>query len=457
MPHYFAPLAYLPTGWHSDVCIEVDPNGMIVATTANHSGENCQRLSGALVPGMPNLHSHAFQRAMAGLSEQRNHPHDSFWSWREQMYQVALTITPEQMYQIARYLYIELLEGGYTSVAEFHYLHHDPTGQPYAPVDEMVDAISRAATDAGIALTLLPTLYSYSDFASAPPSQMQRRFIQSTEQYLRQIERIKPLIAGRAQQRMGGCFHSLRACTAQQITQVLEELPNDWPIHLHISEQQQEVNRSLAVHGTTPLHWLSEHVELDARWCLIHATHLSEAERHYAACQQAVIGLCPSTEASLGDGIFNAVDYLAQGGRIGIGSDSHVCTDVSEELRWLEYTQRLTAQQRNCLASRAHPSTGERLLRATLQGGAQALAQPVGQINTGFRADWLMLDLDNPWLMQTPSTHLLDSWLFAHPKRAIKAVMVAGRWRVQSGEHDIKAQASQALTDALRSLRQALS
>lgn len=453
MERYLAPLAYLPSGWQRNVCIEIDEHGFITQIIPNHAGVQCQKLTGAILPGMPNLHSHAFQRAMAGLGEQRLNPHDSFWSWREQMYQVALQITPEQLYVIAKSLYMEMLEGGFTSVAEFHYLHHDTNGKPYPGNDEMADAISRAATDAGIGLTLLPTLYSYSDFAMAPASDTQRRFIQTTEQYLTQLEKLKPLISTRSNQRLGGCFHSLRACTPEQINDVVAALPNDWPLHLHLSEQMREVNRCLEIHQTTPLDWLSRAVEINARWCMIHATHITTSELELLAKSKAVAGLCPLTEASLGDGLYEVDHFLAQGGRIGIGSDSHISVDVTEELRMLEYGQRLKHQQRNFLASEQYPSTAERLLVASYQGGAQALAQPVGQLAQGQRADFIELDMSAPYLASVNIEQLLDSWVFAHYKNTIKSVMVAGKWQVKEHQH-LEHQSMQAtLLETLTALR----
>ncbi|CAG9295859.1 formimidoylglutamate deiminase [Celerinatantimonas diazotrophica] len=453
MERYLAPFAYLPSGWQRNVCIEIDDNGFITQLTANDVSGQCQKLTGAILPGMPNLHSHAFQRAMAGLGEQRLNPHDSFWSWREQMYQVALQITPEQLYVIAKSLYMEMLEGGFTSVGEFHYLHHDANGKPYAGNDEMADAISRAAADAGIGLTLLPTLYSYSDFAMAPASSTQRRFIQTTEQYLAQLDRLKPLIQARPNQRLGGCFHSLRACTPEQINDVVATLPSDWPLHLHLSEQMREVNRCLEVHQTTPLDWLSRSVEINARWCMIHATHITTRELELLANAQAVAGLCPLTEASLGDGLFEVKRFLAKGGRIGIGSDSHISVDVSEELRMLEYGQRLKHQQRNFLANTQYPSTAERMLVESYRGGAQALAQPIGQLAVGQRADLIELDLSAPYLESANIEQLLDSWVFAHYKNAIQSVMVAGKWQVKEHQHLEHQSMHTHLLDTLTALR----
>ncbi|CAG8998655.1 MAG: 8-oxoguanine deaminase [Candidatus Celerinatantimonas neptuna] len=453
MTRYYAPQAYLPQGWTQNVIFDVSQNGFIRDIQIAPFDAQCEKLDGPVVPGMPNLHSHAFQRAMAGLAEQRTNPHDSFWSWREQMYHVALNIPPEQLYHIARYLYIELLEGGYTSIAEFHYLHHAPDGTPYRPLDEMADAISQAANDAGIGLTLLPTLYTYSDFAGRPPADTQRRFIQTTEQYLTGMKRLQKQLQTRPNQRLGGCFHSLRACSEKQLQAVVEELPSDWPIHIHISEQRREVEQCLITHNTTPLHWLSQHVDLNSRWTLIHSTHLTGEELSTLAKSGAIAGLCPTTEANLGDGIFPCRTYLNQGGAIGIGSDSHISTCFIEELRWLEYGQRLLEQQRNCLADETTPSTAERLLNEALLGGAKSLAQPIGKLAVNSRADWLVLDLDEPWLNCSPGTHLMDTWLFALKSPAIKDVMVAGRWSLKNGIHPQKQQAKTDLMQTLNTLR----
>ncbi|WP_287809372.1 formimidoylglutamate deiminase, partial [Pseudomonas sp.] len=375
MSAFFAERALLPSGWAENVRIEVGADGLITLLQANASAENALLLKGPLLPGMPNLHSHAFQRAMAGLAEVAGNPNDSFWTWRDLMYRLVGKISPEQLGVIARQLYIEMLKAGYTSVAEFHYVHHDTDGRAYEDPTELSRQISHAAASSGIGLTLLPVLYSHSGFGGQAPNDGQRRFINSTDAYLTLQQCLAPILAEQPAQRLGLCFHSLRAVTPEQISQVLAASDTSAPVHIHIAEQMKEVNDCLAWSGKRPLQWLYDNVPVDQRWCLVHATHADTDEVRRMAASGAVAGLCLTTEANLGDGLFPAVDYLAQGGRMGIGSDSHVSLSVVEELRWLEYGQRLRDQRRNRLYGQDQPMVGRTLYDAALQGGAQALGQ----------------------------------------------------------------------------------
>ena len=356
MSAFFAERALLPDGWANNVRLEVGADGLLTHIQVDASAQGAERLSGPLLPGMPNLHSHAFQRAMAGLAEVAGNPNDSFWTWRDLMYRLVGKISPHQLGVIARQLYIEMLKCGYTSVAEFHYVHHDHNGQAYADPAELSLQISHAASAAGIGLTLLPVLYSHSGFGGLAPNDGQRRFINSTQNYLDLQARLQPILAQQPAQRLGLCFHSLRAVTPQQISDVLAASDPQCPVHIHIAEQQKEVDDCLAWSGRRPLQWLYENTEVDQRWCLVHATHANPEEVSLMARSRAIAGLCLTTEANLGDGIFPAVDFLAQGGRMGIGSDSHVSLSVVEELRWLEYGQRLQDQRRNRLYRSDQPS-----------------------------------------------------------------------------------------------------
>ncbi|WP_455817854.1 formimidoylglutamate deiminase [Pseudomonas cerasi] len=447
MTRFFAPRALLADGWQHNVLIDVDAQGIITATTANSTPEGALRLNGVVLPAMANLHSHAFQRAMAGLAEVAGDPQDSFWTWRDLMYRMVQRLSPQQMGAIATHLYVDMLKGGYTQVAEFHYLHHQPDGQPY-PDDAMLRQLIHAADRSGIGQTLLPVLYSYAGFGSQPPQPGQKRFIQNTDSYLAQQQRLHQLIAGRPLHNQGLCFHSLRAVNEQQMRMVLESSPADLPVHIHIAEQEKEVNDSLAWSGERPVSWLLGRFTVDARWCLIHATHLDEQEIRRLAASQAVAGLCPTTEANLGDGIFPATDYVAQGGRWGIGSDSHVSLDVVEELRWLEYAQRLRDRRRNRIVTTQQSSVGDVLYQQALAGGAQACGVKIGSLQAGYRADWLVLAGD-ALLESTPDASLLNRWLFAGHRRQIQDVFVAGQQRIHAGQH-----AGQAAIDA--DLRQAL-
>ncbi|MBS7660661.1 formimidoylglutamate deiminase [Pseudomonas lalucatii] len=452
MPAFFAARALLAEGWAQNVRFEVDAAGYLEKITANGSEEGAQRLAGPVLPGMPNLHSHAFQRAMAGLAEVAAHPDDSFWTWRDLMYRLVERLDPEQFEVVARQLYIEMLKSGYTSVAEFHYVHHDSRGQAYADPAELALRIASAAQDAGIGLTLLPVLYSHAGFGGQAPSAGQRRFVHGTDSYLKLVERLRPELAGRPGQHLGLCFHSLRAVTPQQIAAVLAAERSDCPIHIHIAEQQKEVSDCLTWSGRRPLQWLYEHVAVDRRWCLVHATHANPEEVRCMARSEAVAGLCLTTEANLGDGIFPAVDYLAQGGRLGIGSDSHVSVSVAEELRWLEYGQRLRDQKRNRIYRRDQPTIGRSLFDAAAAGGAQALGQPVGGLAVGKRADLLVLDGDDPYIATAQGDAILNRWLFAGGDRQVRDVLVAGRWVIREGRHAAQEQTQQAFARVLRQM-----
>ncbi|WP_407729648.1 formimidoylglutamate deiminase [Pseudomonas helleri] len=452
MSVFFAERALLPTGWATHVRIEVGADGFLTRIQANADAQGAQRLNGPVLPGMPNLHSHAFQRAMAGLAEVAGNPNDSFWTWRDLMYRLVGKISPEQLGVIARQLYIEMLKAGYTSVAEFHYVHHDLSGQPYANPAELALRISEAARSTGIGLTLLPVLYSHSGFGGQAPNEGQRRFINSTEQYLTLQQQLKPLLAQQPAQQMGLCFHSLRAVTPEQLNDVLRASDTACPVHIHIAEQQKEVDDCMSWSGKRPIQWLYDNVEVDARWCLVHATHATPNEVRLMAHSQAVAGLCLTTEANLGDGIFPAVDYLAQNGRMGIGSDSHVSLSVVEELRWLEYGQRLRDQRRNRLYRSDQPMVGRTLYDAAVAGGAQAMGQPVAGLAVGQRADWLVLDGNDPYLATAQEDGILNRWLFAGGDRQVRDVVVNGQWVVRDGHHADEDVSSRDFTRVLREL-----
>ncbi len=452
MSAFFAERALLPEGWASDVRLEVNAAGVLTQVQAHGDRQGAEVLQGPLLPGMPNLHSHAFQRAMAGLAEVAGNPNDSFWTWRDLMYRLVAQLSARQLGVIARQLYIEMLKGGYTSVAEFHYVHQRPSGKPYDDPAELALQISQAAASAGIGLTLLPVLYSYSGFGGQAPNPGQRRFIHSTDSYLDLQARLRPVLAGQPNQRLGLCFHSLRSVTPRQISDVLAASDQHCPVHMHIAEQQQEVDDCLSWSGRRPLQWLYDHTPVDHRWCLVHATHAGADEVSSMARSGAVVGLCPTTEANLGDGIFPAVDYLAQAGRWGIGSDSQVSLSVAEELRWLEYGQRLRDQRRNRLYGRDQPMVGRALFDAALAGGAQALGQPIGTLQVGQRADWLVLDGNDPYLSTASGDAILNRWLFAGNDRQIRDVMVSGRWVVREGRHPGEAQSHLEFTQVLREL-----
>jgi formimidoylglutamate deiminase len=446
----FAPRALLPAGWAGDVLLEIAGDGSLVAATPDQvAPPGARRAAGPVLPGMPNLHSHAFQRAMAGLAERAGQAGtpgeaDSFWTWRQAMYGFVGRLTPAQNEAIAAQLYVEMLKAGYTAVGEFHYLHHDPDGRPYADPAEMSGRIAAAAAAAGIGLTLLPVLYAQGGFGGQPTGPGQRRFRHDVDGFLRLVEALAVRHRGDPQVRLGIAPHSLRAVTPDQLAAAvagLHALDGTAPVHIHIAEQVREVEDCLAWSGARPVAWLLDNAAPDQRWCLVHATHMDADETARLAASGAVAGLCPTTEANLGDGLFEAPAYLAQGGRWGIGSDSHISVSPVEELRWLEYGQRLLHRRRNLLlpGNRAGASVGAALYAGALAGGAQALGRPIGRLAPGARADLLVLDADSPSLLGRADDVLLDALVFAGNANPVRDVMVGGRWVVEQGRHHAEA------------------
>ncbi|MBE1162935.1 formimidoylglutamate deiminase [Dyella acidiphila] len=416
--------------WQGDAVFAVDERGYLAA-----AGEDSPHYLGSWVlPGMPNLHSHAFQRAMAGLAERRGPGDDSFWTWRETMYSFAARIDPDTLQAIAAQLYVEMLKAGYTQVCEFHYLHHQPDGTPYAQSEAMSLALIEAAREAGIALTLLPVLYISGGFDGRPLSARQRRFGHDVDSYLRLLGDLRK--RENDQLRVGVALHSLRAIPESAWRGVIDsQALQSGPIHIHIAEQIGEVQDCLATRGARPVEWLFEHAPVDRRWCLVHATHLTEAETAQIARSGAVAGLCPTTEANLGDGLFPLARYLDANGTLGIGSDSHISISPVEELRWLEYGQRLSTRHRNVAARHAGDSVGETLWRAALQGGAQAADLPIGALRTGARADVIVLDNESPLLAARDARSAMDSYLFAGNTPLVRDVMAGGHWVVRDFRH----------------------
>lgn len=440
--------ALLPTGWAREVAIHVGPDGMIASVMADAPPlGDAVRVDGFVVPGMPNVHSHAFQRAMAGFTEARTHPTDSFWTWRAAMYEFAARITPEQMHDVAAWLYIEMLKAGFTSVAEFNYVHRDARGRPYAERGEMAHRLIAAARDAGIATTHLPVLYLYGGFGSKPAEVAQDRFVQTADDFGALVRSLHARYATTQGVRVGAAFHSLRAVDPPAVRAtlaMLEDLDGAAPIHIHVAEQAKEVADCIAWSGRRPVEWLLDNAAVDRRWCLVHATHADARELVRLAASGAVAGLCPTTEANLGDGIFPASDYLAgpMPGRFGIGSDSHVSVSVVEELRLLEYAQRLALRRRSALASEAHASPGERLYVEAAAGGAQAVGLPAGCIASGCRADLVALDARHPAFWNKAPQQALDAWIFTGDSRCVRDVMVGGVWRVRDGHHAMEDEAA---------------
>ena len=436
----FAAHALLPTGWARDVLLSWNEQGFLTEVKTDAAcPPGTLQAAGPLLPGMPNLHSHAFQRAFAGLTEYRGAAQDSFWSWRSLMYRFAAAITPEQLEAIATGLYVEMLEAGYTSVCEFHYVHHDHDGRPYADDAALSMCLLRAAARAGMGLTLLPVLYQTSGFGAAPPSEGQRRFIRSTDNMLALLQKLKPVCEAQGA-RLGLAPHSLRAVAPDSLREALaglHALDATAPVHIHIAEQTAEVDACLAWSGQRPVQWLLDHAPVDARWCLVHASHMTPEESVLAARTGAVAGLCPSTEANLGDGIFDAASWLQGDGRWGVGSDSHACVNAAQELMLLEYSQRLATRQRNVLATAEQPSVATAMTLAAVAGGAQASARPVAGLAIGQQADMVALDAQHLLLRDLPSPEaMLSAHVFAsHRQSALMQVWVGGRLKVQSGRH----------------------
>jgi formimidoylglutamate deiminase len=425
--------ALLPTGWARDVRVSV-ADGTIAAITQSAPGSGADRIAGIALPGAPNLHCHAFQRGMAGLAERRGPATDSFWTWREVMYRFLQRLSPDDVEAIAAFAYLEMLEGGFTTVGEFHYLHHDVDGRPYADLAEMAARVAAASAQTHIGLTLLPSFYAYGGFGGVAPSNGQRRFINDPERFLELVDRSRTAVAALPAARVGIAPHSLRAVTPATLRAVCRGM-GDGPIHIHAAEQVREVEECVAALGRRPVEWLIENAELDARWCVIHATHTTEAEIKALAASNAVVGLCPLTEASLGDGIFDGATYLAAGGRFGIGTDSNIQIDAAGELRQLEYSQRLRRHGRNVMTLHEGESTGRRLFAAVLAAGAQALQRPIGALAVGSRADIVVLDADHPDLAARSGDHWLDAWIFVAGRSAIKIVLVGGETVIEAGRH----------------------
>lgn len=445
--------AWLPEGWKRDVVVAIDPAGDISAITAEDTLTTALNVSGAAIPGMPNVHSHAFQRAMAGLAERRSSSHDSFWTWRETMYELAGRMTPELLNATAAQLYVEMLKAGYTSVCEFHYLHH-PGGPQNAHRESdamtMSQALIDAASSSGIGLTLLPTLYQTSDFGSAAPTSRQRQFTLDTDHYLALLQQLRALQHS-AQLEIGIALHSLRAVPPDAMQIVLEAQEKSCVVHIHIAEQQREVAASMQHLGGRPVEWLLDHAPVDERWCLVHATHTTAAELDAIVARRAVVALCPTTEANLGDGHFQLPQYLLKGGEFAIGSDSQISLSPCEELRWLEYQARLQQQERNICAGTGGASVGANLWRSSCVAGARASGRKIGALEIGRRADIVVIDTDTPLFGNRSDDAIIDTFVFAGSASCVSGVMVGGRWLVKDGRHFAETAIAAGYKRALRS------
>ena len=427
--------ALTPDGWARDVRLTI-AGGRIAGLETGAARGAGDEGGGVALPGVANVHSHAFQRAMAGLTEARGPSEDDFWTWRELMYRFLDRGGPEEIEAITALAFMEMLEGGFTRVAEFHYLHNDPAGAAYAGRDELAARIVAAAEATGIALTLLPVFYAHAGFGGQPPSHGQRRFINDLDGFADLVARCRALTAEMDDAVVGVAPHSLRAVSPEALA-VLPALAGDGPIHIHVAEQTREVEDCLAWSGARPVEWLLANAPVDPRWCLIHSTHVTEAEWRGVVDRGAVVGLCPITEANLGDGVFPAVDYLNAGGRFGVGTDSNVQIGVAEELRMLEYSQRLARRGRAVTAD-PDRSTGRALFERAVAGGAQATGAASGLV-VGAAADVVSLDTRGIAFAGRSGDAVLDSWIFGAPSGSIGSVWRAGREVVKDGRHVARA------------------
>ena len=447
----FARHALLVDGWAANVRLRWNADGDLTTVQRSATAQAYEVQQEIVVPGMVNLHSHAFQRAMAGMSEIAGEGPDSFWTWRDLMYRYALHITPQQMQAIAAQLYSECLRHGYTAVCEFHYLHRAQDGAFYPNMAETAEQVIAAAKATGMGISMLPVLYSYADFNDQPLRTDQRRFSTNVSQILELIQQLES--SRNSQVEIGVAPHSLRAANVTQIRELVAAMPTQRPIHIHIAEQQREVDACIAASGKRPVELLLETQQVDQRWCLVHATHLNKAELAGMASSGAVAGICTSTEGNLGDGFFDLPDYISANGNFGIGSDSHASQSPIEELRWLEYGQRLRLQGRNIAQVPSQRRVGDFLWQACLKGGALASGRQVGELTVGKRADFLVLDEQHPNLQELPVTDLLNTWIFSGNDNLVRDVYVGGKQVVQNGKHVEQERIQREYVACMRELR----
>lgn len=448
----YAKQALLPTGWASQVRLHWDVTGNFTKIETDVTPATYEIQHGFVSAGMTNLHSHAFQRAMAGMTEIAGEGPDSFWTWRDLMYRYALSISPEQMQAIAAQLYSECLRHGYTSVCEFHYVHRAPDGAFYADMAETAKQVIAAANMTGMGISMLPVLYSYADFKQLPLREDQRRFNTNVEQILNIISALDG--QRNAQVEIGVAPHSLRAASTDQIRELVIGMPAGRPIHIHIAEQMREVNACVAATGKRPVELLFDTQTVDERWCLVHATHLNQQEVASMAASKSVAGICTSTEGNLGDGFFELSDYIAASGRFGIGTDSHASQSVVEEIRWLEYGQRLKQQGRNIASVKGQRRVADYLWQQCLLGGAQAAGRNVGQLQLGCRADFIIFDDQHPNLQNIDVADVLSSVVFTGNDNLIRDVYVGGQQVVEAGRHREQAQINANYVRCMQQLRQ---
>ena len=435
MLKFAANAALLPEGWAHNVVFTIGDGGIVSAIATDADIAGMERAAGPVVPAMPNLHSHAFQRALAGRTGRSSPAHDdSFWTWRQAMYAFLDRVDADALEAIAAQAYVEMAKAGYASVAEFHYVHHDAAGKPYGDPAELAWRVVAAAQTAGLGLTLLPVFYAHAGFGGSPPTAGQKRFVHTTYTFTHLFER---LLQGAATHGyvLGVAPHSLRAVTPEEMGHVVRLGGPGSPVHIHAAEQSREVDDCFAWSRLRPVEWLLTQASVDARWCIVHATHMTEKEVTGLAASGAVAGLAPTTEADLGDGTFPGHAYLAAGGRFGVGSDSNTIVDPFAELRQLEWSQRMRARRRNVLGTASGEAIGTSLWAGAARGGAQALAQPVGAFEVGRRADLVVLNPADPALAGQTADDVLDAAIFGPCRAPVRDVMAGGKWIVRDGRH----------------------
>jgi formimidoylglutamate deiminase len=448
-------VALLPEGWARAVRVRVR-DGRIAEVERDVAARDGDERHAIALPGLANVHSHGFQRAMAGLTGRRGPEHDNFWTWREVMYHFVGRLEPEDVRAISALAFVEMLESGFTRVGEFHYVHHAVDGRPYDDVGELASQVVDAAQETGIGLTLLPVFYAHASFgeARAKPTEGQRRFVCNLDHFPPLLESAERHARRLPDAVVGVAPHSLRAVNPHELG-VLAALRPDAPLHIHAAEQVREVEDCVAWSGQRPVEWLLDHADVDARWCLIHATHIDAAEIRGIVDRGAVVGLCPVTESDLGDGIFPALPYLSQGGRFGIGTDSNIMIDAAVELRTLEYAQRLSHRSRNVLALQTGASTGRSLFDAALAGGAQPMgtrATDTPGLVVGASADLFTLAATHPSLVGRSGDALLDTWIFGTRSDGVDRVWRHGRCVVREGRHVAREAIEARFTAAMRRL-----
>ena len=430
-----ATAALLPDGWAHNVVFDIGDDGAIAKIDRDVQAQDVEHVAGPVIPAMPNLHSHSFQRALAGRTGRNSPTHDdSFWTWRQTMYALLERVDADAFEAVTAQAYVEMAKSGYASVAEFHYVHHDPAGKPYGDAAELAWRVVAAARDAGLGLTLLPVFYAHAGFGGTAATGGQRRFVHTTYTFTHLYERLRQGV-DRHGYVLGVAPHSLRAVTPEEMGHVVRLAAPGAPVHIHAAEQTKEVDDCYAWSQLRPVEWLLTHASVDARWCIVHATHMTEREVAALAASGATVGLAPTTEADLGDGIFPGHAYLAAGGRFGVGSDSNTIIDPFAELRQLEWSQRTRARRRNVLGSAGDATIGTALWARAARGGAQALAQPVGALDVGQRADLVVLDPSDPALAGQAPDDILDAAIFGPSRAPVRDVMAGGKWIVREGRH----------------------